>query len=110
MNMNDLDDPALAASLALDERAGPAPRISRERAAAMVEQALANMPLAAPAPPAARTGHGLLRSLAIAAGALLMLTGGVALARYAYEQLIAKHAEPVKQSTAVPAEQKPAAE
>jgi tetratricopeptide (TPR) repeat protein len=105
MSTNDLEDPALFASLALDERAGPAPRISRERAAAMVENALATMPLAAATPVPVARGQGLLRSLAIAAGALLMLTGGVALARFAYEQLIAKH-EAVKQPTAVPAEPK----
>jgi tetratricopeptide (TPR) repeat protein len=101
MSTNNLDDPALAASLTLDERGGPAPRISRERAAAMIDQALANMPLAATATPVAR-GQGLLRTLAIAAGALLMLTGGVALARFAYEQLIAKHAT-VDPPAAVPA-------
>jgi tetratricopeptide (TPR) repeat protein len=106
-------DPALVASLTLDDRGGPAPRIKRDRAAAMVEQALASMPLAAlPATPPQTAGgvRAWLRGLAVAAGALLMLTGGVALARYAYQELFAdppvQAPERGPQQTAVPAVQK----
>jgi tetratricopeptide (TPR) repeat protein len=117
MSASDFDqDPALAALIAaelpLDDRAGPAPRITRDRAAALVEQALASMP-AAPALPAegklagsVAGGRAWMRVAAMAAAAVLMLTGGAALARYAYEQLFAKEA-PVKEQTAVPPVQIP---
>ena len=109
-------DPALVASLTLDDRGGPAPRIKRDRAAAMVEQALASMPLVAlPAAPPQTAGgvRTWLRGLAVAAGALLMLTGGVALARYAYQELFAdppaQAPEQGPRQTAVPAVQNEAA-
>ncbi|HMI93543.1 MAG TPA: tetratricopeptide repeat protein [Polyangiales bacterium] len=106
-------DPALVASLSLDDRGGPAPRITRDRASAMVEQALASMPLAAlpAAEPKAAGVRAWLRVLAVAAGALLMLTGGVALARYAWQELFAEPTPSAgHEQTAVPAVQsKPAA-
>lgn len=105
MNSSDLEqDPVLAERLRLDDRAGPAPRISRDRAAAMIEQALASMP-AAPVTDEvpARRGRALWQTVAIAAGVLLMLTGGAALARYAYQRWVASDtAAKVQAPTAVP--------
>ena len=119
MSASDFDrDPALAARLVaelpLDDRAGPAPRIARDRAAAMVDQALASMPAAAELPAEGKLaggiagGRGWMRTLSMAAAALLMLTGGAALARYAYQQLFADE-QPGQKQTAVPAVQKPLA-
>jgi tetratricopeptide (TPR) repeat protein len=80
----DLDgDPELASFFALDDRPGPAARISRDRALAMVETALAQLPppLAAPSKLA-----GLGRSWLVAAGVLFGIVGGAAAARWYFVQ------------------------
>ena len=107
-------DPGLVARLAselpLDDRSGPAPRITRDRAASMVEQALASMPLAATVDaPQVSAGRGWLHTAAMAAGALLMLTGGAALARYAYQQWNEPAPKSGAAQTAVPVEAIPVA-
>jgi tetratricopeptide (TPR) repeat protein len=72
-------DPELMPYLTLDDRSGPAPRISRERALAMVETAMAELPppLAAP-----RKAVGLTRGALAAAAVALGLAFGAAAARW----------------------------
>jgi tetratricopeptide (TPR) repeat protein len=79
MNTDYDGDPEVASYLVLDDRPGPAPRITRERALAMVETALAELPppLAAPKRFAAPG-----RSWLVAAAVLLGLVGGAAAARW----------------------------
>jgi tetratricopeptide (TPR) repeat protein len=79
MNTDYDGDPEVASDLVLDDRPGPAPRISRERALAMVETAMAELPppLAAPKRLAAGSKYG-----AVAAAVLLGVVGGAAAARW----------------------------
>lgn len=72
-------DVALPFALVLDDHAGPAARIRRERTAAMIEAAMLGFDGAAQAP--ARRNQ-LARMLSIAACLLLALAGGAAAARY----------------------------
>jgi tetratricopeptide (TPR) repeat protein len=72
-------EPALPTPLVLDNHAGPAARITRERAASMVEAALLGFDGAVPVKPR-RAEFGPL--LVIAASVLLALVGGAAAARY----------------------------
>ncbi|HKP60845.1 MAG TPA: hypothetical protein VJV78_29150 [Polyangiales bacterium] len=76
-------DPELMPYLTLDDRSGPAPRLSRERALAMVETALAELPppLAAP-----RKAAGLTRGALVAAAVLLGVVGGAAAARWFFAE------------------------
>jgi tetratricopeptide (TPR) repeat protein len=74
-------EPALPAPLVLDNHAGPAARITRERAAAMVEAAVLGFDRAAPARPRRQFGP----LLVIAASVLLALVGGAAAARYYFQ-------------------------
>jgi tetratricopeptide (TPR) repeat protein len=68
--------------MVLDNHAGPAARITRERAASMVEAALLGFDGAVPVRPR-RADLG--RLLAIAASVLLALVGGAAAARYYFQ-------------------------
>jgi tetratricopeptide (TPR) repeat protein len=79
MNTEHDGDPEVASYLVLDDRPGPAPRISRERALAMVETALAELPppVAAPKRLAAGGKYGV-----VAAAVLLGVVGGAAAARW----------------------------
>jgi tetratricopeptide (TPR) repeat protein len=76
-------EPLLPVSLPLDDHPGPAPRIVRERALAMVEAALLDFQSAQPI--AAQRRYTLGRTLAIAASVLLALAGGAAAARYYFD-------------------------
>jgi tetratricopeptide (TPR) repeat protein len=79
MNTDYDGDPEVASYLVLDDRPGPAPRISRERALTMVEAALA----ALPPPIAAPKGFAAAgRSWIVAAGVLFGIVGGAAAARW----------------------------
>lgn len=79
MNTDYDGDPEVASYLVLDDRPGPAPRISRERALAMVETAMAALPppVAAPKRWTAGSKYG-----AVAAAVLFGVVGGVAAARW----------------------------
>lgn len=79
MNTDYDGDPEVASYLVLDDRPGPAPRISRERALAMVETAMAELPppIAAPKRWTASTKYG-----AVAAAVLFGVLGGAAAARW----------------------------
>jgi tetratricopeptide (TPR) repeat protein len=79
MNTDYDGDPEVASYLVLDDRPGPAPRISRERALAMVETALAELPppIAAPKRLASGSKYGV-----VAAAVLLGVVGGAAAARW----------------------------
>ena len=80
--MNDREfELSLPLPLALDGHAGPATRIGRDRAAAMVEAAMLAYDGAA-APPPTRSARG--RVWGLAAGSLLAVVAGVAAARYYY--------------------------
>jgi len=72
-------DPELMPYLTLDDRSGPAPRISRERAMAMVETAMAELPPPMAAP---RKTAGLTRGALAAAAVVLGVVGGAAAARW----------------------------
>jgi hypothetical protein len=85
--MNRFDpEPALPAPLALDDRPGPAPRITRERAASMIEAALRDFDGAQAANRAVNKARArrntLLPLLSIAASVLLGLVGVAAAARF----------------------------
>lgn len=71
-------DPELIPYLTLDDRAGPAQRISRDRALAMVDSALAQLPTAAPVRRTSRLG----RPAIVAAGVVLGVAFGAAAARW----------------------------
>jgi tetratricopeptide (TPR) repeat protein len=92
----DLDgDPELASFFALDDRPGPAARISRDRALAMVETALAELPppIAAPSKVA-----GVGRTWLVAAGVVFGIAGGAAAARWYFVQ----HADTAEPAPAAP--------
>jgi tetratricopeptide (TPR) repeat protein len=75
--------PELPLALPLDDRPGPAARLSRDRSAALVEAALLEFDHA-PEPAAGRR-FAVWRSLAIAAGVLLALAGAAAAARFVFD-------------------------
>ncbi len=79
MNTDYDGDPEVASYLVLDDRPGPAPRISRDRAMAMVETAMAELPppIAAPKRWTANGKYG-----AVAAAVLFGVVGGAAAARW----------------------------
>lgn len=79
MNTDYDGDPEVAERLVLDDRPGPARRIARERALAMVATALAELP-----PPVAAQARFAAtgRSWLVAAAVLFGLIGGVAAARW----------------------------
>lgn len=79
MNTDTDGDPEVASYLVLDDRPGPAPRISRERALAMVETALAELPPPMAAP---RRFASAGRSWLVAAAVLFGIVGGAAAARW----------------------------
>jgi hypothetical protein len=86
-NADEGPDEVVMARLVLDDHAGPAPRITRERAAALIESALLELPEPEVAPVRVRDVMGTLRMLAMAAAALLVLVGGAAAARLLYQRL-----------------------
>ncbi|MFI5309106.1 MAG: tol-pal system YbgF family protein [Polyangiales bacterium] len=96
-------DPVLMVRLVLDDHAGPAPRIARERAAAMVEHALLELPVAEVPARGPSSAFALLRGLAMAAAALLVLVGGAAAARLLYERLAPPVPAPAKVRAPAPA-------
>jgi tetratricopeptide (TPR) repeat protein len=74
---------SLPVQLTLDDRSGPAQRISRDRAAEMVAAALVEFDAVAPRSAAKRGVRGWSAGTwAAAAGALLVFAGGAAAARY----------------------------
>jgi tetratricopeptide (TPR) repeat protein len=73
------DDPLLLAGMRLDERAGPARRISRDQSLAMVESALDVWQGELPVAPKKRSW---LPALAVAASLLLAMVGGASAARW----------------------------
>jgi tetratricopeptide (TPR) repeat protein len=79
MNTDCEGDPEVAAYLVLDDRPGPAPRITRERALAMVETALAELP---PPLTGATRFAAQGRSWLVAVAVLSGLVGGAAAARW----------------------------
>ncbi|HET6333553.1 MAG TPA: hypothetical protein VFG30_10090 [Polyangiales bacterium] len=79
MNTDTDGDPEVASYLVLDDRPGPAPRISRERALAMVETALAELPPPIAAPKRFASAG---RSWVVAAAVLFGIVGGAAAARW----------------------------
>jgi tetratricopeptide (TPR) repeat protein len=87
-------DPELMPYLTLDDRPGPAPRITRERTLAMVETALAELPPPIAAP---RRAAGLRRPLLAAAAVLFGVIGGAAAARWYFAEP-ATAPEPAAQS------------
>jgi hypothetical protein len=100
--MNRFDpEPALPAPLALDDRPGPAPRITRERAASMIEAALRDFDSAQAANRAVNKARArrntLLPLLSIAASVLLGLVGVAAAARFYFH-----YNEPAPAATAAP--------
>ena len=95
-------DPELLPYLMLDDRAGPAPRIPRERAMAMVETALAELP----PPLAARRKFGGASKPVVAAAAFVLTIAGAAAARWYFTE---PAPEPVKMAPAIPAAQPRAA-
>ena len=81
--MNRFDqEPALPMLLALDDRPGPAARLTRERAAAMIDAALLDFDGAMAAGNARDRRKSLFPLLAIAASVLLGLVGVAAAARF----------------------------
>ncbi|HKU37466.1 MAG TPA: tetratricopeptide repeat protein [Polyangiales bacterium] len=76
-------DPELLPYLTLDDRSGPAARLSRERALAMVDTALAELPQPMAAP---RKAAGLTRGALVAAAVLLGVVGGAAAARWYFAE------------------------
>lgn len=79
MNTDYDGDPEVASYFVLDDRPGPAPRISRDRALAMVETAMAELPppMAAPKRWTATGKYG-----AVAAAVVFGIVGGAAAARW----------------------------
>ena len=75
-------DPEMPMLLALDERPGPAARLTRERAAAMIDAALLDFDGALAAGKARERRRSLFPLLAIAASVLLGLVGVAAAARF----------------------------
>ncbi len=73
------DDDLLLAGMRLDERAGPARRISRDQSLAMIESALDVWQGELPAAPKKRSW---LPALAVAASLLLAMVGGASAARW----------------------------
>jgi tetratricopeptide (TPR) repeat protein len=81
MNTPDFEqDPELMNYLTLDGRPGPAARLSKERALAMVGAALEELPVSAGKP--TRSGGDATRMLLVAAAVLLGIVGGAAAARW----------------------------
>lgn len=76
-------DPELMPYLTLDDRSGPASRISRDRALAMVETAMAELPPPMAAP---RKAAGLTRGALATAAVVLGLVGGAAAARWYFTE------------------------
>jgi hypothetical protein len=99
-------EPQLPVHLTLDDHTGPAPRISRERAQAMVERALQALP-----PTAAGTSTPRPRrlpafsTLMAAAGALLVVLGGATAARWYFHDGAATR--PAASSQQLPAANRP---
>jgi tetratricopeptide (TPR) repeat protein len=107
MNTDYDGDPEVASYLVLDDRPGPAPRISRERALAMVETAMAELPppIAAPKRFAAAG-----RSWVVAAAVLFGIVGGAAAARWYFADTKPADVPPPKAAmSARPAEPAPLA-
>jgi tetratricopeptide (TPR) repeat protein len=111
MSTSKHDDDLLLASLRLDERAGPARRISRDQSTAMIESALDLWQGELPAAPRKRSW---LPAVAVAASLLLALVGGASAARWYFGkaeptptvealQPARKPAKHVVQKTALPA-------
>jgi tetratricopeptide (TPR) repeat protein len=99
MNTDYDGDPEVASYLVLDDRPGPAPRITRERALAMVATALAELPppIAAPRRFAAQG-----RSWLVAAAVLFGVVGGAAAARWYFADTTkAPEAAPPKAAASV---------
>jgi tetratricopeptide (TPR) repeat protein len=78
----DRQEELLIERMRLDERAGPARRISREQAHALVEDALSTWEGERMVPD--RRGVSIWQTLSIAAGLLLALVGGASAARWLY--------------------------
>ena len=89
-------DPELMPYLTLDDRPGPAPRISRDRALSMVETALAELP----PPMAASRGFATANKPMIAVAAIVLsVIGGAAAARWYFTE---RAPEPPKATQAAP--------
>jgi tetratricopeptide (TPR) repeat protein len=77
-----MNDERLAERLPLDEHAGPAPRLPKDRAAAMIAQALDEGYAVLPPPAAVRASRSpIFMRLSVAAGVLLALAGSAFAAR-----------------------------
>lgn len=79
MSKSNSSDDLLVAGMYLDDRAGPARRISREQGLAMVENALDTWQGELPVAPRKRS---LLPALAVAASLMLAVVGGASAARW----------------------------
>lgn len=90
----------MASYLVLDDRPGPAPRISREKALAMVETALAALPPPVAAP---RRIAAAGRTWLAAAGVVLGVASGAAAARWYFTEPKAPESAPAKVAPAPPA-------
>jgi hypothetical protein len=98
--MNSFDpEPLLPVQLTLDDRPGPAPRVSRERAAAMIDAALVDFDGVQASNQRALQRGRLLPTLAIAASVLLGLVGAAAAARFYFHFADDTHAPPPAQAT-----------
>jgi tetratricopeptide (TPR) repeat protein len=82
MSRPDRHDELLLERLRLDDRAGPARRITKDQALALVDEALATWEGERLVPE--RRGAGLWQSVAVAAGLLLAVVGGASAARWYY--------------------------
>lgn len=82
MNTDYDGDPDVASYLVLDDRPGPAPRITRERALAMVGTALAQMPPPLRTTDAPKPFAAAGRSWVVAAAVVFGVVGGAAAARW----------------------------
>ena len=76
-----MDEDDLLAGLSLDDRSGPARRITRDQSLAMVDQALASW---AEEQPVRSRRAAIFRSLAAAAAIMLAMVGGAGAARWYY--------------------------
>lgn len=103
------DDDALLALLCLDEQTGPAKRLGRERAQAMVEAALDHLQVA---PPKTASAGKPFRALVAAAVVLLAVVGGASAARWHFGRAAqpspeARPAPPARQAVRAPAAEPP---
>ncbi|HEX6240203.1 MAG TPA: hypothetical protein VFZ61_04900 [Polyangiales bacterium] len=83
MTTSEHEDDQLLLGLSLDDRGGPARRISREQAASMVDQALTTWAVEQAVPP--RRAR-VLPTVAVAAVVLLAMIGGASAARWYFDR------------------------